>query len=308
VCYHPALIIKSVYFFWAYHSPARDVFDFENSGKNIQRMFDYAKEAGLYVIVRPGPYCNAQANGGGFALWTSDGSGGEYRTSDEQYHQAWLPYYQTVGSIIAKNQVTRGGPVIIWQVENELQETVHEPNNTLVLYMEQLENATRDAGIVIPLSHNEKGESFHSWSTDYQNVGGAVNLYGLDSYPDGTACTEAQSGFNVVRNYYSWFQNYSFTQPEFLPEFQAGRTQPWGGFNYDECLGRLDPAFADVFYKNNVAQVSVWRTIFESKSFHPSALCLSKTGRETRIFNGREHHQVVASKITEENTHYCILY
>lgn len=47
--------------------------------------------------------------------------------------------------------------------------------------MEQIEAAFRDAGITVPLSHNEKGERSMSWSTDYQNVGGAVNVYGLDS-------------------------------------------------------------------------------------------------------------------------------
>jgi hypothetical protein len=47
--------------------------------------------------------------------------------------------------------------------------------------MEQLETAYRAAGITVPLSHNEKGQRSISWSTDYQNVGGAVNVYGLDS-------------------------------------------------------------------------------------------------------------------------------
>lgn len=47
--------------------------------------------------------------------------------------------------------------------------------------MEQIEAAFRDVGITVPLSHNEKGQRSVSWSTDYQNVGGAVNVYGLDS-------------------------------------------------------------------------------------------------------------------------------
>lgn len=67
----------SLYFFWSYHSPSRDVFDLETAGKNVQRVLDAASEAGLYVIARPGPYSNAETNAGGFALWTSDGSGGE---------------------------------------------------------------------------------------------------------------------------------------------------------------------------------------------------------------------------------------
>lgn len=47
--------------------------------------------------------------------------------------------------------------------------------------MEQLEAAFRDAGVVVPFSHNEKGERSESWSTDYEDVGGAVNVYGLVS-------------------------------------------------------------------------------------------------------------------------------
>lgn len=253
------LTLQSIYFFWSYHSSEQGIFDFESPGKNVQQVLDYAKEAGLYVIARPGPYCNAETNAGGFALWTSDGSGGSYRTSDATYHEAWLPWINEIGSILARNQITGGGPVIAVQAENELQETTHQVNNTLVLYMEQVESALRDAGIVVPLSSNEKGERSESWSTDYEDVGGAVNLYGLDSYPGGFTCgvSGINSGFSVIRNYYQWFQNYSYTQPEFFPEFESGYFTPWGGYFYDQCLAEHEPAFADVFYKNNIGQVSV---------------------------------------------------
>lgn len=76
----------SIYFFWSYHSASPGVYDFESPGKNIQKLFDYAKQVGLWVITRAGPYCNAETNGGGFALHLSDGSGGKLRTSDETYH------------------------------------------------------------------------------------------------------------------------------------------------------------------------------------------------------------------------------
>jgi len=244
----------SVYFFWSYHSASPDAFDFKSPAKDVQRLFDIAKEEGLYVIARPGPYCNAETNGGGFALWGSDGSLGKVRTSDETYHQAWLPWMNEINAIIKKNQITNGGNAILYQIENELQETRHDPTNTLVIYMEQLENATRAAGITVPFISNEKGQRSQSWSTDYQDVGGAVDVYGLDSYPGGLSCTNLNSGFNLVRNYYPWFQNYSYTQPGFFPEFESGYFQPWGGYFYDQCLAEHDPAFADVYYKNNIGQ------------------------------------------------------
>ncbi|KAH8815593.1 glycoside hydrolase superfamily [Xylogone sp. PMI_703] len=252
----------SIYFFWSYHSPSEGVYDFETAGKNVQRLLDYAKDAGLYVIARAGPYCNGETNGGGFALYGSDGSFGSLRTSDERYHQAWLPWVTQIGKIIAANEITKGGPVILNQVENELQETTHSATNTLVVYMEQIESAFRDAGVTVPFTSNEKGERSQSWSTDYEDVGGSVNVYGLDSYPGGFSCTNINSGFSVVRNYYQWFQNYSYTQPGFLPEFEGGYFTPWGGSFYDDCLAEHDPAFADVYYKNNIGQKVTLQSLY----------------------------------------------
>jgi beta-galactosidase GanA len=186
----------SIYFFWSYHSASRGKYDFTTPGKDIQMLLDMAKQAGLYVIARPGPYCNAETSAGGLALWTSDGSGGELRTSDETYRLAWSEWITEVGAILGKNQITNGGPVILVQVENELQETRYNANDTLVIYMEQLKTAMRNAGIVVPLSHNEKGFRSKSWSTDYNNVGGAVNMYGLDSYPGGMY-VKSSFGFDV---------------------------------------------------------------------------------------------------------------
>jgi beta-galactosidase GanA len=85
------------------------VYDFETPGKNVEQLLDYAQQAGLWVIARPGPYCNAETNGGGLALWGSDGSLGNLRTSDETYHEAWLPWVQQIGAILAANQITNGG-------------------------------------------------------------------------------------------------------------------------------------------------------------------------------------------------------
>jgi beta-galactosidase len=242
----------SVYFFWSFHSASEGEFDFKTGAHDIQRLFDYAKEAGLYVIARAGPYCNAETSAGGFALWAANGQMGNERTSDEAYYEKWQPWISEVGKIIAKNQITNGGPVILNQHENEFTETKYDPNNTLVVYMKQIAQVFEEAGIVVPSSHNEKGMRGVSWSTDYHNVGGAVNVYGLDSYPGGLSCTNPNTGFKLVRTYYQWFQNYSFTQPEYMPEFEGGWFQPWGGSFYDTCATELSPEFPDVYYKNNI--------------------------------------------------------
>jgi hypothetical protein len=188
---------------------------------------------------------------------------GNLRTGDGTFYQSWLPWITAVGKIIAKNEIGNGGvslykppprvrsvltmitqPVLLNQIENELQQTRHVANDTLVTYMEQIKKAFRDAGVTVPFTSNEKGMRSMSWSTDYQNVGGAVDIYGLDSYPGSLSCTNPDSGFNVVRSYFQWFSNYSYTQPSYLPEFQGGWFSGWGTTFYDKvrenkrCDGR----------------------------------------------------------------------
>jgi len=140
--------------------------------------------------------------------------------------------------------------------------------------MKQIQKAFRDAGIVVPFTHNEKGMRAQSWSSDYKNVGGAVDVYGLDSYPGGLSCTDPNAGFNIVRTYFQWFSKYSFTQPSYLAEFEGGWFSSWGGNFYDDvslrlhrkrfgnninltvyqCAAEHSPVFADVYYKNNIGQ------------------------------------------------------
>lgn len=46
----------SVYGHWAYHSASEDHLDFESGGHNPNPIFDIAKDLGLYILARPGPY------------------------------------------------------------------------------------------------------------------------------------------------------------------------------------------------------------------------------------------------------------
>lgn len=50
----------------------------------LEPFFDAAKEAGIYLIARPGPYINAEASGGGFPGWLQRLKG-RLRTSDNDY-------------------------------------------------------------------------------------------------------------------------------------------------------------------------------------------------------------------------------
>lgn len=47
------------------------------------------------------------------------------------------------------------------------------------------------------------------------------------------SCTNPNTGFNLPYTYYQWFHDVSPSQPEYLPEFEGGWFQPWGGYFYD---------------------------------------------------------------------------
>jgi beta-galactosidase GanA len=75
----------SVYGHWAFHAPNPDMLDFESGAHNFTTILDIAKEVGLYVVWRPGPYVNAESTAGGFALWTTTGAYGTLRNNDTRY-------------------------------------------------------------------------------------------------------------------------------------------------------------------------------------------------------------------------------
>jgi hypothetical protein len=61
------------------------------------------------------PYINGETAGGGLPGWGTY-TPGLWRTSNTSYVEAYQPYIKAVGQIIAKNQITNGGPVILVQV------------------------------------------------------------------------------------------------------------------------------------------------------------------------------------------------
>jgi beta-galactosidase GanA len=178
----------SVYANWAYHNPSPGNLVFEGGAHDIEPIFEYAKEIGLWVIFRPGPYINAEANAGGFPAWVTTGAYGYLRDNDTRYTEAWTPYFAKISSIVSKHTIVKGGNVILYQIENEFSSEFTDaikkiPYYPSIHYMENLENVARENGIDIPTFTNAPNMDSKSWSKDYSNFGGEQDMYGVDSYP-----------------------------------------------------------------------------------------------------------------------------
>ncbi|KAI2686525.1 CAZyme family GH35 [Penicillium roqueforti] len=218
----------------------------------LEPFFDAAKEAGIYILARPGPYINAEASGGGFPGWLQRVNG-TLRTSDEAYLEATDNYIANVAATIAKGQITNGGPVILYQPENEYSGACCGydgfPDGA---YMQYVEDQARNAGIVVPLISNDASAGGHNAPGTGE---GAVDIYGHDSYPLGFDCANPSTwpAGNLPTYFYTTHMDQSPSTPFSLVEFQGGAFDPWGGVGFTKCAALLNHEFERVFYKNNLS-------------------------------------------------------
>jgi beta-galactosidase GanA len=71
----------SVYIHWGLSNPAPGALNFDD-WRALQPLFDAAKLAGLFIILRPGPYINAETTAGGIPHWVTSRVAGELRNID----------------------------------------------------------------------------------------------------------------------------------------------------------------------------------------------------------------------------------
>jgi hypothetical protein len=134
------------YVFWNALEPRPGKWDF--SGNNdLVAFIETAREVGLYVFLRPGPYVCAEWDFGGLPAWLLAKPGAKVRCSEPDYMRAALRYVEKIAALVAPHQISRGGNVILLQVENEYGSYGND-----ALYLSALKSAWREAGIDIPLS------------------------------------------------------------------------------------------------------------------------------------------------------------
>lgn len=111
------------YMFWNNHEPMPGHFRFDGE-QDVREFCEIAQEEGMWVVLRPGPYTCAEWEFGGYPWWLLSSKMSEdgtinIRTKDADYRQYTDRYMQKVGEQLADMQITRGGNIIMIQVENE---------------------------------------------------------------------------------------------------------------------------------------------------------------------------------------------
>lgn len=229
---------------------------------SLHEFISAAKEAGIYLIARPGPYINAEVSGGGFPGWLQR-LPSNLRNTDPSFLDAMTPYMHSIGSILAESQITNGGPIILLQPENEYtlcdsEAGYIQANNISYTnisssclnksYMAYVESQYREAGIVVPFIVND---AFPEGNFAPNTGLGAVDIYSFDSYPmgwttprtylprmttprttpkvftasdpsDWTSLRDPRGSYN-----YTVLHSISPTTPSSISEFQGGAPDSW---------------------------------------------------------------------------------
>lgn len=133
------------YVFWNLHEPRPDAFDFSGN-LDLAEYIRTAQRAGLWVILRPGPYVCTEWDFGGFPAWLLAPPAMTVRSTDPRFLAAAGRYLRRVEREIAPLQIDRGGPVILAQVENEYGSYGDDH-----AYLEAIRHLMLEAGFTVPL-------------------------------------------------------------------------------------------------------------------------------------------------------------
>ncbi|HAY3536226.1 TPA: beta-galactosidase [Elizabethkingia anophelis] len=144
----------STYIFWNFHETAPGKWDFTGQ-KDIAKYIKIAGEEGLHVIVRPGPYVCSEWDWGGIPSWLMKEKDMKIRTTNKSYLNASKVYLNKVMEQIKNLQITNGGPIIMFQVENEFGHFVSShpeiPLNEHQAFIDKTKEQFIEAGVTVPL-------------------------------------------------------------------------------------------------------------------------------------------------------------
>lgn len=194
----------AAYIFWNYHESEPGVFDFQTGNHNIAQFIRIVQEEGMWLLLRPGPYVCAEWDFGGLPSYLLGIPDIKVRCMDPRYTAAAERYIKTLAHQVKDLQVTKGGPILMVQVENEYGSYGNDLN-----YLKWLQKVWQKNGIEIPF---------------YTADGPTPNMLEAGSLPD--AAIGLDSGVNDADFAQSTKANPNV--PSFCSELYPGWLTHWG--------------------------------------------------------------------------------
>ena len=135
----------SAYIFWNFHESEEGVYDFSTGNHNLSQFFKIVQEEGMWLILRPGPYVCAEWELGGIPPYLLRIPDIKLRCLDPRYMAAAEKYISRLSEEIKPYLITKGGPILMLQIENEYGSFGNDKN-----YLLRLKEVWTSLGIDIP--------------------------------------------------------------------------------------------------------------------------------------------------------------
>ena len=146
-----------IYAFWNIHEQKPGEFDFKGQN-DVAAFCRLAQKHGMYIMLRPGPYVCSEWEMGGLPWWLLKKEDIKVRTNDPYFLERTKLFMNEIGKQLADLQISRGGNIIMVQVENE-----YGSYATDKVYMANIRDAVKGAGFTdVPLFQCD-------WSSNFQN-------------------------------------------------------------------------------------------------------------------------------------------
>jgi beta-galactosidase len=216
-----------LYIFWNYHEPEEGKYDFSGQ-KDIAAFCKLAQKHGLYVIVRPGPYVCAEWEMGGLPWWLLKKKDIKLREQDPYYMERTKLFMNEVGKQLVDQQITKGGNIIMVQVENE-----YGAFGTDKPYIADIRDIVKGAGFTdVPLFQCD-------WNSNFEN----------NALEDLTWTINFGTGANIDEQF-KRLQELRPNTPLMCSEFWSGWFDHWGAKHETRSAEALVGGMKEMLDKN----------------------------------------------------------
>lgn len=240
----------ATYVFWNAHEVAPDVWDFSGD-KNLAEYIKIAGEEGLHVILRPGPYTCAEWEFGGYPWWLQNIKGLEIRRDNKFFLERTEKYIKRLAQEVGHLQITKGGPIVMVQVENEFGSYVTQrkdiPLDEHRRYNAAIRQQLIDAGFDAPTFTSDGSWLFEGGATP----GALPTANGEDNVEKLRKVVNEYHGgkgpYMVAEFYPGWLTHWAEPFPQVTAEKVAAQTRTYlknkVSFNYYMAHGGTNFAF-----------------------------------------------------------------
>lgn len=229
----------ATYVFWNFHEVAPGKWDWTTDEHNLRKFVQTAQEEDMLVILRPGPYCCAEWEYGGYPWWLQQQEGLVVRCYNQPFLDACRTYVNQLADQVRDLQITHGGPIVMVQAENEFGSYVSQrpdiPLEEHKRYSAAIRQILIDAGFDIPMFTSDG-----SWLFEGGAIEGALpTANGEDNVENLKKVVDAYHGgkgpYMVAEFYPGWLDHWNEPFVRVPAEHTIRQTQKYldNGVNFN---------------------------------------------------------------------------